>query len=52
MNQAWFASRYDRGTPDYINCAMNRGAVPGLHAGSWSNAEEAPVHGFEDKQRL
>ena len=22
MDSAWFASRYDRGTPDYINCPM------------------------------
>ena len=22
MDKAWFASRYDRGTPDYINCPM------------------------------
>ena len=22
MNSAWFASRYDRGTPDYINCPL------------------------------
>ncbi len=47
MEQAWFASRYDRGTPDYINCALNeeqyRAFVRELAA-----AEEAPVHGFED----
>ena len=24
MNLAWWQSRYDRGTPDYINCALNR----------------------------
>ena len=23
MNEAWFASRYDKGTPDYINCALS-----------------------------
>ena len=23
MSEAWFASRYDRGTPDYVNCAMD-----------------------------
>ena len=47
MNKAWFASRYDRGSADYINCAMNaeeyRAFVRELAA-----AEEAPVHGFED----
>ena len=24
MEKAWWQSRYDRGTPDYINCAMNQ----------------------------
>ena len=24
MDHAWFASRYDRGTADYINCAMSQ----------------------------
>ena len=24
MEKAWWQSGYDRGTPDYINCAMNR----------------------------
>ena len=24
MDLAWWQSRYDRGTPDYVNCAMNR----------------------------
>ena len=24
MTKAWWQSRYDRGTPDYINCALNR----------------------------
>jgi len=24
MSEAWWQSRYDRGTPDYINCAMNK----------------------------
>ena len=24
MEKAWWQSRYDRCTPDYINCAMNR----------------------------
>ena len=26
MAEAWFASRYDRGSADYINCPMNREA--------------------------
>ena len=48
MNLAWWQSRYDRGTPDYINCAMNREQY---EAFIWelTTAEEAEVHGFEDK---
>ncbi|MBQ5748921.1 MAG: methylenetetrahydrofolate--tRNA-(uracil(54)-C(5))-methyltransferase (FADH(2)-oxidizing) TrmFO [Oscillospiraceae bacterium] len=49
MEHAWFASRYDRGTADYINCSMNeeeyRAFVEAL-----ITAEEAEVHGFEDKK--
>ena len=47
MNHAWFASRYDRGTADYINCAMSQEE----YLAFWKQlcqAEEAPVHGFED----
>ena len=48
MNEAWWQSRYDRGTPDYINCAMDRQQYEAfLH--ELVNAEEAEVHGFEDK---
>ena len=48
MGQAWWQSRYDRGTPDYINCAMDRQQYEAF----WKEltaAEEAPVHGFEDR---
>ena len=48
MNLAWWQSRYDRGTPDYINCAMNREQYEAF-VRELVNAEEAPVHGFEDK---
>ena len=48
MNEAWWQSRYDRGTPDYINCAMDRQQYEAfLH--ELVHAEEAEVHGFEDK---
>lgn len=49
MDQAWFASRYDKGTADYINCPLTREEY---HA-FWQalcTAEEAEVHGFEDKK--
>ena len=48
MNEAWWQSRYDRGTPDYINCAMNREQYDAFMK-ELVSAEEAEVHGFEDK---
>ena len=48
MTKAWWQSRYDRGTPDYINCAMNKEEYDAFLEALIS-AEEAPVHGFEDK---
>ena len=48
MEHAWWQSRYDRGTPDYINCAMDREQYEAFMK-ELVSAEEAPVHGFEDK---
>ncbi len=48
MTKAWWQSRYDRGTPDYINCAMNKEEYDAF-LNALITAEEAPVHGFEDK---
>ena len=48
MEKAWWQSRYDRGTPDYINCAMDREEYEAFLR-ELVAAEEAPVHGFEDK---
>ena len=48
MDLAWWQSRYDRGTPDYINCAMNREEYEAFIR-ELVAAEEAEVHGFEDK---
>ncbi len=48
MNRAWFASRYDKGTPDYINCPMNREE----YLAFWTelcHAQEAQLHDFDDK---
>ncbi|MCI8423958.1 MAG: methylenetetrahydrofolate--tRNA-(uracil(54)-C(5))-methyltransferase (FADH(2)-oxidizing) TrmFO [Lawsonibacter sp.] len=47
MDSAWFASRYDRGTPDYINCPLSE-AEYALFWTELCSAREAPVHGFED----
>ena len=48
MEKAWWQSRYDRGTPDYVNCAMNKEEYEAFLQ-ELIHAEEAPVHGFEDK---
>ncbi len=48
MDKAWWQSRYDRGTPDYINCAMDREEYEAF-VRELISAEEAEVHGFEDK---
>lgn len=49
MEEAWLASRYGKGTADYINCAMDRAQFDAFWE-ALTAAEEAPVHGFEDKQ--
>ena len=48
MTKAWWQSRYDRGTPDYINCAMDRAEYEAF-VRELVSAQEAEVHGFEDK---
>ena len=48
MQLAWWQSRYDRGTPDYINCALNREQYE-TFVRELIFAEEAEIHGFEDR---
>ena len=48
MDSAYFASRYDKGTPDYINCPMTKEEYQAFWQ-ALTAAEEAEVHGFEDK---
>ena len=48
MELAWWQSRYDRGTPDYINCAMDKEQYEAFIR-ELTTAQEAEVHGFEDK---
>ena len=48
MDLAWWQSRYDRGNADYVNCAMDKEQYEAFVA-ELVNAEEAEVHGFEDK---
>ena len=48
LSVAWFASRYDKGTPDYINCPLSREEYDAF----WTElcaAQEAVLHGFEDQ---
>lgn len=47
MESAFFASRYDKGTADYVNCPMDEDEYKAF----WKelcNAEQAAVHGFDD----
>ena len=48
MTKAWWQSRYDRGTADYVNCAMDKEEYEAFIK-ELVAAEEAEVHGFEDK---
>ena len=48
MDNAYFASRYDKGTPDYINCPLSKEEFDPFWQ-ALTTAEEAEVHGFEDK---
>ena len=47
MNLAWWQSRYDRGTPDYVNCALDKDQYLAF-VRELTAAQEAEVHGFED----
>lgn len=49
MESAYFKSRYDRGTPDYINAPMTE-AEYNAFWNALCTAEEAAVHGFEDQK--
>ena len=48
MDKAWFGSRYDRGTADYVNCPMTEEEYDAFWQ-ALTTAQEAEVHGFEDK---
>ncbi len=47
MSGAFFASRYDKGTADYVNCPMNKEEYLAF-VGELARAKEAQVHGFDD----
>ena len=47
LDSAFYASRYDKGTADYINCPMTKEE----YLAFWTelcNAQEAQIHGFDD----
>ena len=47
LEEAYYASRYDKGTSDYVNCPMNREQYEAF-VRELASAEEAEVHGFDD----
>ncbi len=49
MEHAWFASRYDRGNADYVNCSLDKETYLAF-VEALAGAEQAEVHGFEDKR--
>lgn len=51
MSRAFFASRYGKGTPDYINCPMNKEEYDNFYDALVS-AETAHLHDFETGKKL
>ena len=47
MDSAFFASRYDKGTADYVNCPMTQEEYLAF-VGELVKAKEAEIHGFDD----
>lgn len=47
MESAFYASRYGKGTADYVNCPMNKEEYQAF-VRELVSAREAPVHGFDD----
>ena len=47
MDSAFFASRYDKGTADYVNCPMDKDEYLAFVT-ELVSAREAEVHGFDD----
>ncbi len=47
MGSAYFASRYNKGSADYVNCPMEKDEYLAFWQ-ALTTAEEAPVHGFDD----
>ena len=47
MDSAFFASRYDKGTADYVNCPMDKEEYLAF-VRELVSAKEAEIHGFDD----
>ena len=47
MDSAFFASRYDKGTADYVNCLMDKEEYLAF-VKELVSAKEAEIHGFDD----
>ena len=47
LENAFFASRYDKGTADYVNCPMTKDEYLAF-VSELVSAKEAPAHGFDD----
>lgn len=51
MDTAFFASRYDKGTPDYINCPMDKEQYLAFY-NELIGAKQAPLHEFDKEQKV
>ena len=51
MTKAFFASRYQKGTPDYINCPMNEEEYKAFYL-ELIGAQTAKLHDFEEGEGL
>ncbi len=51
MTKAFFATRYDKGDPDYINCPMSEAEYKAFYH-ALITAEEAKLHDFETGDNL
>lgn len=51
MSKAFYATRYDKGTPDYINCPMTEQEYKAFY-NALINAEVAELHDFEKGSKI
>lgn len=51
MTKAFWATRYDKGNPDYINCPMTEAEYKAFY-NALLGAEEAKLHDFEEGEKL